>query len=212
MADSSVAVTPGTGANIDTVTTPSGDHRQVVIAGDRGGVRCRAATFRKVATATADEKILALHNATGSTIKVDIHKITVDFVATAVNTGVPQIFRLMRFTTLPTGGTAVTKVLEETSRGASSASVTTWQNTASDGGATTSLVITPTANAVITQEYFPRVLTLVGYEAADRIEFLGDSSEVITLGALEGVVLLAAGTGVITNHYIATIAWEEYTP
>lgn len=34
MADSSVAVTPGTGANIDTQTTASGDHRQVMILGD----------------------------------------------------------------------------------------------------------------------------------------------------------------------------------
>lgn len=34
MVDSSVAVTPGAGANIDTQTTANGDHRQVMILGD----------------------------------------------------------------------------------------------------------------------------------------------------------------------------------
>ena len=34
MADSSVAVTPGTGANIDTFTQAGGDHRQAVVVGD----------------------------------------------------------------------------------------------------------------------------------------------------------------------------------
>lgn len=34
MADSSVAVTPGTGANVDTRTTTTGEHRQVVVLGD----------------------------------------------------------------------------------------------------------------------------------------------------------------------------------
>lgn len=36
MADSSVAVTPGAGANVDTQTTTTGDHRQVIVIGDPG--------------------------------------------------------------------------------------------------------------------------------------------------------------------------------
>lgn len=34
MADSSIEVTPGSGAEVDTRTQPGGDHRQVVVVGD----------------------------------------------------------------------------------------------------------------------------------------------------------------------------------
>ncbi len=34
MADSSIPITPGSGANVDTRTTPGGDHREVVVVGD----------------------------------------------------------------------------------------------------------------------------------------------------------------------------------
>lgn len=34
MADSNIAVTPGSGANVDTRTEPGGDHRQVIVIGD----------------------------------------------------------------------------------------------------------------------------------------------------------------------------------
>lgn len=34
MADSSIAITPGAGASIDTRTNPGGDHRQVIVVGD----------------------------------------------------------------------------------------------------------------------------------------------------------------------------------
>lgn len=41
MADSAVAVTPGSGANIDTRTEPTnGDHRQVIVIGDETLARC----------------------------------------------------------------------------------------------------------------------------------------------------------------------------
>ncbi|MDQ3326852.1 MAG: hypothetical protein M3529_14390, partial [Actinomycetota bacterium] len=78
MPDSSVQITAGTGTLIDTVTAPNGDHRQVVIVGDRGGYTGRAATFRTPGRAAVSHKILALHNATGSAVVVDVRKITID--------------------------------------------------------------------------------------------------------------------------------------
>lgn len=44
MADSAVAVTPGTGANIDTATQANGDHRQVVAIGDPTAATIAAVT------------------------------------------------------------------------------------------------------------------------------------------------------------------------
>ena len=40
MADSAVAVTPGSGANVDTRTQTGGDHRQVVVVGDETAATC----------------------------------------------------------------------------------------------------------------------------------------------------------------------------
>ncbi len=74
MANSSVPITAGSGTNIDTVTIIGGDHRQVVVLGNHGGYEGRTATFRTLGRASTSQNILAIHNATGSTIAVDVKK------------------------------------------------------------------------------------------------------------------------------------------
>lgn len=218
MADSSVDITAGSGTPIDTWTVGT-NHRQIVMLGDKGGYRGRASTFRIAGIAgTTGQRLFSIHNASGSTIKVDVHKVAIDVIQTAVMaiTVVPPVIRLYRVTVLPTGGTAVTKVAEDTSRPATSSSVTLLQGTASDGGAATNITATLPANNVITQEYVPRMITAVGYEMADRMEFLAQDNEAITLGALEGLVVnldyTTATQNPTSNHYIVTVRWEEYTP
>ena len=177
----------------------------------------RASSFRTPGRAgTVGQKILSLHNATGSTVLVDVHKIGVDLsmtVAKAV-TVIPPIIRMYKVTVLPTNGTALTKVSKDSAL-ATNASVTVLGDASADGtGSATTLTATLPAGAVITQEYAPRIITAAGIEFFDRTTFLdGDSS--VTLRALEGVVLMldytAAAANPITDMWIASIEWDEYT-
>jgi len=220
MADSSVAITAGAGTNIDTVTTPNGDHRQVVITGDKGGHSGRVNTFRTLGRAgTTGQKLFSIHNASGSTVAVDVHKITVDLAGTVVTavTVIPAIIRMYKVTVLPTNGTSLTKVSENSGGAATSASVTVLGDASADGtGSATTLTATLPAGAVLSQEFAPRLITAAGYEMADRMEFFGGEGEQVTLRALEGIVVMLdyanAAANPITHHWTVGCRWEEYTP
>jgi len=217
--DTSVAITAGTGTNIDTVTTPNGDHRQVVIVEERGGFSGRASTFRIPGRAgTVGQRIFSIHNATGSAVHVRVNKITVDTVTTVVKavTVLPPVVRAYKVTALPTGGTAVTKVAEDSSKTAN-ASVTVLGDASADGTVSaTALAATLPAGAVIAQEFSPRMITAAGYEISDRIEFFAATNEAITLRPLEGIVVsldyVLATQNPITDMYIVGCRWEEFTP
>src|SRR4051812_1969891 len=116
MADSSIAVTPGTGAAVDTFSNPNGDHRQIVLPCDHGGYNGRFGTFKIPGRALAAHNLAAIHNATGSTIAVDVKFIGVDLYQTVIKavTVPPPVVRISRFTTLPTNGTAGTKAPVDT--------------------------------------------------------------------------------------------------
>lgn len=219
MPDSSVAITAGTGTNIDTITTPNGDHRQVVVVEERGGYSGRVATFRTPGRAgTTGQRLFSIHNATGSTVHVRLHKITVDVVSTVVKaiTVLPPVIRAYKVTVLPTNGTALTKVAEDSSK-ASSASVTILGDASADGtGSATTLTATLPAGNIITQEFAPRYITAAGYEPADRMEFFAGEQEGVTLRPLEGVVValdyVLATQNPVTDMWIIGCRWEEFTP
>ena len=195
-------------------------HDQYVIQTDERLIsyRGRVATKRTPGRAgTVGAKLFALHNATGSTILVDVEKITVDFTATVIKavTVLPPMIRLWRITVLPTNGTALTKVPEDSAL-SSSASVTVFGDASADGTLSASaLTATLPANTVITQEYAPRMITAAGFELMDRAEFLQDSDEKITLRALEGIVVFAdyvlATQNAATDMWIVSCRWKEYT-
>lgn len=215
MADSSIPVTPGSGANVDTYTVANGDHRQVVIVGDHGGYSGRCTTFRIPGRGnTTGQKLFALHNATGSTVAVDVGLVAVDLVQTVIKaaTVLPPVIQLARFTALPTGGTAITKAPEDTSM-ATSGSLTLWQDASADG-TSSATALTIAAGAGLTQEFAPRMLTAAGYEMMDRVEFLGAGE--VTLRPLEGVVLqlvyTAATQNPTTDMWVGSARWSEYTP
>ena len=221
MPDSSVPITAGTGTNIDTVTAPSGDHRQVVITDGRGGYVGRAGTLRIPGRAgTIGQNLASLHNATGSTIVVSLHKITVDCVATVAKavTVLPPVIRAYKVTVLPTNGTALTKVASDSSATATSASVTLLQDASVDGtSSATTLTATIPAGTVIASEFAPRLITGAGYEMSDRLEFMADSDiGNVILRPLEGVVVrldyVLATQNPVTDMWIVGFKWEEYTP
>jgi hypothetical protein len=177
----------------------------------------RTATFRIPGRAgTVGQKIFALHNATGSTAVVHLEKITVDLVMTVVKavTVLPPVIRLHRFTAVPTFGTAVTKVPENTSL-ASNASVTAWGDASADGtSSATALTVTIPAGQMLTEEFAPRLITAAGYEMFDRTTFLEADDEYIVLRALEGVVVelayVLATQNPITDMWTVAARWSEF--
>lgn len=178
----------------------------------------RCNTFRIPGRAgTTGQNLFSLHNASGSTVIVDIEKITLDTVVTVVKavTVLPPIIRLYRVTVLPTNGTAGTKVAMDTSL-SSSASVTVLQDASADGtSSATALTATLPANNVYTQVFAPRLITAAGYEMLDTFAFLEGENQKITLRPLEGIVVNLAYTvatqNPITDMWIVDCKWTEYT-
>lgn len=180
----------------------------------------RTNTFRITGRAgTAGQKLFAIHNSNTSQVLVDVTKIRVDTIMTAAKAigVIPPVIRVYRFTALPMGGNAGTKVPVDTSL-TSNSQVTLWQDAASDGGnSTTALAVTPTTGAIVDQEYAPRMITGAGYEMFDRTEFLEDESAFETLRPLEGLLValdynIAVTQNPATDFYLVSAKWEEYTP
>ena len=183
--------------------------------------RGRASTFRTPGRAgTTGQKIMALHNATSSTVLVDLQKITVDMVQTVVKavTVLPPIIRAWKFTAVPTNGTSLTKVPEDSALSSNSA-VTVFGDASADGtGSGTTLTVTLPAATIITQEYAPRFMGGAGTnpqsELMDRAEFFVGAHEYVTLRALEGVCVFVdytlATQNPTTDMWIASMRWEEY--
>lgn len=177
----------------------------------------RACTFKTPGRAATTQKILALHNATASSVIVCVNRITVDLLSTVAKavTVIPPVIRVHRFTAVPTNGTALAKVALDTSQ-SSNASVTAWGDASADGtGSGTTLTVTIPASSMLHQIYGPRVITAVGYEPIDTASFFYGEPD-ITLRALEGVVVYldnATGTtgNPATDWWIANVDWEEYT-
>jgi hypothetical protein len=185
----------------------------------------RVSTFRTPGRAGATgQKLMALHNATASPVIVDVDKITVDVIMTAAvaqaPTVQPALVRIWRFTAVPTNGTALTKVAEDTSL-ATKSSVTAWGDASADStGSVSALTITLPAGQIITEEFAPRLM-VVGtsastlYEGFDRTTFLEEEGVSLTLRPLEGVCVFldytVATANATTNFWLASLRWAEYT-
>lgn len=223
MADSFVQLpADSTGKKLHTYDRGTAGHDQYVHITDGRLITFigRVATRRTPGRAgTTGQKLFSIHNATGSAVVVDIDKITVDIAQTVVKavTVLPPVLRLWKVTVLPTNGTALTKVAEDSNQlPTSSSSVTVLGDASADGtSSTTTLTATLPAGTIITQEFAPRMITAAGYEMFDRVEFLNGQDEVVTLAPLEGLVLFAdyvlATQNPVTDMWLATCRWAEYT-
>jgi hypothetical protein len=208
----------GAGKKLRTYDQGTPGHDQYVIPTDERTVtfRGRVCTFKTNGRAAVSQKIGAIHNATGSTVKVRVHNIAVDLLSTTIKaaTVVPPIIRLYKFTALPTNGTALTKrALDSTQT--SNASVTVWGDASADNTLSgTTLTITPVD--LLAQEFAPRMITAAGIEFFDRTFFLSDSDSFVVLNALEGVVVFledaTTSTGIPAgDRYVCQFEWDEYT-
>jgi hypothetical protein len=214
MADN-VAITPGSGATIAAKDVGGVLYQQFVPASEpHASFRGRAQTFRTPGRAgTTGQKILALHNATGSTKIVHINQVTVDLVCTVVKavTVLPPVIRIHRFTAVPTNGTVLTKTQKDTAL-SSNASITAWGDASADGtNSGTALAVTIPAGSMLTQEFAPRFITAAGYEMFDRTEMLVGYD--VVLRALEGIAVnldyTLATQNPTTDMWVAGIDWFE---
>lgn len=174
----------------------------------------QASTFRTPGRAgTAGQKILSIHNATGSAVVVTVNRIWVDLMMTVVKvvTVAPPMVRVWKVTVLPTNGTALTKNKIGGSA-VSNASVTVLGDASADGsGSGTTLTATLPAGTIIEQMFAPRIITGAGCEMADRMEFLLDFP--VVLNALEGLVVFLdytlATQNPVTDMWLAGVNWSE---
>lgn len=201
------------------VSTDSWDQYVIPIRDRISSFFGRACTFKTPGRAATTQKILALHNATSSSVIVCVNRVTVDLLSTVTKaiTVVPPVVRVHRFTAVPTNGTVLAKVALDTSQ-SSNASVTAWGDASGDGtGSGTTLTVTVPASSMLAQQYAPRLFGTapIGYEPVDTLQFFYGEPD-ITLRALEGVVVYLDAAVVTTGNpatdmWTATIDWEEYT-
>jgi len=175
-------------------------------------------TFRIPGRAgTTGQKLAAIHNATGSKVKVRVSQVTVDLVQTVVKavTVLPPMLRMWKVTVLPTSGTAGTKVPIDSTL-TSSASVTIFGDASADGtSSATALTATLPAGTFAGQAFASRLITAAGFEPYDRETFFDGDENFITLNALEGLVVhldyVLATQNPITDMWLVGIVWEEYS-
>lgn len=212
--DGTTAVAHGSGVRVSQVVAvqrvePIEGSKQVSYVG-------RCSSFATLGRAgTAGQKVFAIHNATGSKVLVDVQKITCDVMQTAAKVVEPVKLRLQRFTAVPTNGSAVAKVPEDSSLN-SNASLTLWQDASADStGSGTTLTVTLPASNIVDQEWAARALTLVGYEQYDKSQFLMDETDEFTLRPLEGLCVFldytVATANPITDKWLINCRWIEYT-
>lgn len=175
----------------------------------------RSSTFRIPGRAgTTGQKLLSIYNTVGTTVTVEVTKVVIDMACTVVKaiTVLPPVIRLWKVAAAPTNGTVLTKNKIGGSS-SSNANVAVLNDASADGtNSATALTASLPGGQIITQEFAPRFITAAGYEMADRIEFLGDTTVVLASG--EGVVLFLdytlATQNPTTDMWIAGIEWKEY--
>ena len=203
---------PVRGYRRGTVSTDPYDQYVIPVRDRITSFQGRAGTFLTPGRAAVAQKILALHNATGSSVTVNVSKIKVDLLTTVIKaaTVVPPIIRVHRFTAIPTNGTTLTKVTSDTAQ-SSNASVTAWQDASADG-TSSGTTLTVTTGSIIDQVWAARLVAVAsGYEPMDVACFTLDE----TLRPLEGICVFLDQAVVTTGNpttdkWIASINWEEY--
>lgn len=196
------------------VSTDSSDQYVIPVRDRITSYKGRANTFRIPGIAgTTGQKLLSLHNASGSDVIVDVESVRVDLAVTTAKavTVLPPLIRVHKVTVLPTGGATLPKVPED-SLLVTSSSVTLLQGGSADGTAATLVATIPVSN-IVTQEFAPRLITAAGYEPFDRSTYLEGAP--FTLRPLEGIVVelvyVLATQNPVTDMWALGINWSEYT-
>jgi hypothetical protein len=171
-------------------------------------------SFRTLGSAASGQNIFSLENQAAAKVNLAVRWLRMEMDATAVLTAVALDMKTGRTTALPTGGTALPKVLFNTSQASAATSVARGA-TASDGGAATAIAATLAATAW--HQYGMRMPTQVGQMLPDDWNLLpqitDDTPFILQPG--QGLAVQVVGTAAsnaATNHYVVKALVEEYMP
>ncbi len=171
-----------------------------------------ATTFRQVGNATTSQVLLTIENIDATKL-VYVRRLLFQMDATAALTAVMPQIKVARATAVPTGGTTLNKAQFDTSN-SSNANTIVRGSTASDGGANSGPTATPDSSP-LWQQYGMRLHTAVGQVLGpdnNVLPMLVDTQNLVLRQnqALVVYVVAAAGTSnPATNHYFASVVWEE---
>jgi hypothetical protein len=172
-------------------------------------------TFRILGNAATAHTLFSLENTSGSARIITVRRLTVQLDATALLTAVMPQVKCSRSSTMPGGGTTLTKGTFDTSQ-SSVANVVVRGANASDGGAATA--ITGTLGTIQWQQFCMRMHSVVGQVLAPDNNVLpalidNPSNPSFLIQANQAIyvhVVAAAGTSnPATNHWFVSCVWEE---
>lgn len=175
-----------------------------------------AASWRTLGNAASGQNLFTIENAAGSAVIVGVSRMTLEMDLTVANLAVALDIKTFRPTSLPSGGTVLTKTAVDTAL-TSSASVVLRAATASDGGAATAITATAPAGNAMWHQFSHRLATAVGQTNPDDYSLLPtDIADVDWVAVRAGQSLAVqivgtAATNAATNHYVVKCAWFEYT-
>ncbi len=179
------------------------------------------ATFRIPGSAALAQPLWSIENTTGSAVLVGLRRLFVGIAQSAANLTHPPWFYLFRTTTMPTGGTAITKSSPDSriAFASSAASVAIKQGASADGviSAITAPIVLPRLSSMFGSQLY----TAVGHAEPLRLDMLSGISDQalehghLILGAGQALVLhvttAAAADNIATRSFIVDFAWSEFT-
>lgn len=178
--------------------------------------RGTGATFAIPGNAALAQPLWSIENITGSGIIVAVRDLYVQSFAGAASATifVPPAAYTFRTTTMPTGGTAFTKVSKDTRDPVSSASVIVRQGASADGVA--NAIVAPLAGPRLTQRAMSNWASMVGFAQpipSDLLEGAVEDELVIQPG--QAIVIHAnanvAADNAATRRWFINFAWIECT-
>lgn len=171
------------------------------------------AAFRTLGTAATPQNLFSIENGSGSPVNIAVKRLSVEMDSTAALLTVAPEFVTYYQTTLPTGGTALTKVGTDSALSSNTSAVLRG-GTASDGGVATAITATASANR-LWHQFQSREQTLVAQSTSDDMMLMPvfSNDEPFILRASQALLIQVIGTAAsnaATNHYVVKCAWEEF--
>lgn len=168
-------------------------------------------TFRIPGQAVTPHNLFSLENlaANPATFLVGVRRLTIQMVATAASVALVN-YRMWRTTTVPTGGTVMTKTSRD-SADALNANVNARMAVSADAVATAITYALPATNPMWQQSQ-PVMLTSGVYAAEDNSlapVVFQDDPLVIRPG--QSILVAATTASVASASYVINCLWEEYT-
>lgn len=193
-------------------------HHDLVIVDERRIKTFRGigATFAIPGSAALAQPLWSIENTTGSAVIVSVERLFIWSFAGAASATIfiPPWAYTFRTTTMPTGGTAFTKISADTGDSGSAANVTVRQGASADGTASaiTAALVAPR----LTQGHVSHWASMVGLAQPVPTNLLeGTPNNEILVRAGQALVVHAnanaAADNATTRRWFLDFAWEEFT-